>query len=76
MRYNYPEGCEGCILLNNIVDHVICMIYTDSNLASACPCSKCLIKSMCTKLCDERREYRDRVYREFKLGKTIKTILC
>jgi hypothetical protein len=46
------EECKGC----NPGRVDICTLYTNSINRAACPCSKCLVKSMCEGRCEERIE--------------------
>ena len=53
---HYPETCQGCILSKQLVNYGLCNMSDE--LAEVCPCSKCLVKSMCTIICKKREKHR------------------
>ena len=54
----YPDnpcyGCKRCTVIGH------CMIFSpmEHNI-SLCPCLECLVKPMCTDVCDKLKEYID-----------------
>lgn len=44
------ELCKGCVFFG-----IKCYILIDNN--TDCPCSTCLLKSMCTKVCQNLRDH-------------------
>ncbi len=47
MEYSIGKRCEGC--------RITCAILAAER--ESCPCSECLVKVMCTRMCKERYEY-------------------
>ena len=44
------KKCEGCNYKN-----LPCLLKYNYKLVSRCPCCNCLIKMVCTKICEERK---------------------
>ncbi len=54
----FITGCDGCVIKG---DSGYCMIRTmgeDGN----CPCGNCVVKCMCSKICDGRKTYSRYAY--------------
>ena len=49
--------CSGCNLVNYNRSLSHCLIFNIVELYKDCPCSICLVKSMCQKMCDDRTDY-------------------
>lgn len=55
------KRCKGCNLLINPVQPY-CLAYSIKAIVEKCPCTKCLIKSMCKNMCEKRLElYSDNI---------------
>jgi len=56
------EHCKGCLSYNKDTNKCGGITDSSSNLKGDCPCTNCLIKTMCTEGCDAydmRNIYRD-----------------
>ena len=51
MKYGYPSACNKCSVYKNMVleNNISCSVPLEKR--KACPCSECLVFSMCTKAC-------------------------
>lgn len=62
MKIKYPESCEGCTTYE--VDKDGCMTPPLCRVAFShkpnCPCTTCLIKTVCSSYCDEANEYEEK----------------
>ena len=75
-------SCEGCYLYNLYSDIVNYACYfVDADCTSACPCTTCLVKPMCTNssdmaTCDLRMEdlYKVSKEREDDNAKALRTV--
>jgi hypothetical protein len=54
------SGCKGCFGYSGDMDN---SCNGRNNKDSECPCSDCLIKSMCTNECQAYSEFIDKVYK-------------
>ena len=53
--------CEGCILYKDKDLNYYCFSQDKPDLKKECPCKDCLIKTMCSILCDERVLFVDKI---------------
>jgi hypothetical protein len=51
------ESCKGCLTYNKKDDKCIAFV---PNLKGECPCSHCLVKTMCDDGCNKYDEYTDK----------------
>ena len=49
--------CKGCLTYENMTKDIMCNLPHKKN-GHSCPCSTCLIKSVCIKSCDLIEEYK------------------
>jgi hypothetical protein len=61
--------CKGCHNMNSLYHR--CLIRYDNVLIDECPCSICIVKSMCNKICSIREDLFTKQTKEtiFELGK-------
>ena len=56
-EYKRCKGCKGCSLIES------CLVKYDTDLVSKCPCSICLVKMICERMCYLRNHlYEDLPY--------------
>lgn len=52
-------NCEGCRSMWVLEDNYVCVLFLEDQ--DNCPCSICLVKIMCTKMCDEMKLFKPRL---------------
>lgn len=71
-RKPYMTNCKGCHTKNacNVRKAVIYINYIENNNLE-CPCTICLVKAICVKICDEYRQFSTK-FHHFKYGMDIR----
>jgi len=52
------EQCKGCYTNNNLKDRLNCSMIYRVREGSICPCSICLVKSVCNHECEDFAHFR------------------
>ena len=56
----YRDECDGCLGYRTKDGFCEILTYTDR---SKCPCSECLVKVTCNKLCDDLCDFFSSIYK-------------
>ena len=56
INWEYNENCKGCIEFQSSEYSSRCLLI-DSNKHNNCPCTFCLIKSMCQEPCEDYNDF-------------------
>ena len=56
---NYCEGCISYSFIGNDRIHPQLCNYSYFNQDGKCPCTSCIVKVMCTDVCDKYKDFTD-----------------
>jgi hypothetical protein len=58
--------CDGCRSTISSEDQIpLCLVYYVRDKLGGCPCMECLIKSMCSRMCDERMQFFEDISKRY-----------
>jgi len=56
---SYNKECKGCAEFKNETEEYICYFARANQYQNICPCSLCLVKTMCNTACEAYKTFEE-----------------